>query len=101
MILGIIKKQQRQLLATGSKFISQTSATTGAFPTRYFTTETAAPVGTPEELAKAREEWGEKYSDECFKFEAEWKQIADKIETEYFLLLHHSYIGNVSTSRTS
>ena len=43
---------------------------------------------TPEE--KNREEWGEKYSDECFKFEQEWKQIADKIEKEYSLLSHLS-----------
>jgi len=28
---------------------------------------------TPDELAKNREEWGEKYSDECFTFEKEWK----------------------------
>jgi hypothetical protein len=35
---------------------------------------------TEEELAKNREEWGVKYSDEAFKFEKEWKAIADKIE---------------------
>ena len=27
-------------------------------------------------------EWGIKYNDDCLKFEKEWKQIADKIETE-------------------
>ena len=27
-------------------------------------------------------EWGIKYDDECLKFEKEWKQIADKVETE-------------------
>ena len=29
-----------------------------------------------------RAEWGIKYNDDCLKFEKEWKQIADKIETE-------------------
>lgn len=37
---------------------------------------------TPDELAKNREEWGEKYSDECFAFEKEWKTISEKIEKE-------------------
>ena len=26
-------------------------------------------------------EWGIKYNDECLKFEKEWKQIADQIES--------------------
>ncbi len=51
----------------------------GAVSARYF----SAAEASPEELAKAREEWGEKYSDECFKFEKEWKQISDRIEKEY------------------
>ena len=41
---------------------------------------------TDAEAAKAKEEWGDKYSDECFKFEKEWKQISDKIEKEYLPL---------------
>jgi hypothetical protein len=42
-----------------------------------------APMRTfSTEAEKAKEEWGEKYSDECFAFEKEWKQIADKIEKE-------------------
>lgn len=49
---------------------------------RYFSSTDAAQTGTPEELAKSREEWGEKYSDECFQFEKEWKGIAGKIEKE-------------------
>lgn len=53
----------------------------GSIAGRYFSTPAEA-AGTPEELAKTREEWGEKYSDECFKFEKEWKMIADKIEKE-------------------
>ena len=32
-------------------------------------------------------EWGIKYNDECLKFEKEWKQIADKIETEQSVYL--------------
>jgi len=47
-----------------------------AQPSRLF----SAP--TPADLAKGKEEWGEKYSDECFKFEQEWKLIADKVEKE-------------------
>jgi len=27
-------------------------------------------------------EWGVKYDDECLAFEKEWKEIADKVETE-------------------
>ncbi len=30
---------------------------------------------TAEEAAKKAEEWGEKYSDECFAFEKEWEAI--------------------------
>jgi hypothetical protein len=37
---------------------------------------------TEEELAKNREEWGEKYTDEAFRFEKEWKAISDKIEAQ-------------------
>jgi len=32
-------------------------------------------------------EWGIKYDDECLKFEKEWKQIADKVETEQAVYL--------------
>jgi hypothetical protein len=39
-------------------------------------------VPTEAELAKNREEWGIKYTDECFKFEKEWKAISEKIEQE-------------------
>lgn len=37
-----------------------------------------------EEAAKAKnaEEWGEKYSDECFTFEKEWQAISKKVEDE-------------------
>lgn len=31
------------------------------------------------ELKANREEWGLKYDDEAYKFEKEWKAIADKI----------------------
>lgn len=65
MLSSVFKKHHRALLSTSQ---------------RYFSAQQAAP--TPEELAKNREEWGEKYSDECFKFEQEWKQISDKIEKE-------------------
>lgn len=50
--------------------------------------ETAKPAAAPKkEFATNKEEWGEKYSDECLKFEKEWKVICDKIENEYALLL--------------
>jgi len=62
MLSSILKKHHRALVSTSSRFFSA--------------------AGTPEELAKNREEWGEKYSDECFRFEQEWKQIADKVEKE-------------------
>ena len=42
----------------------------------------SAAEPSKEDLAKNREEWGEKYSDECFTFEKEWKSIAEKIEKE-------------------
>lgn len=35
---------------------------------------------TQEELEKNRAQWGIQYSDECFKFEKEWKLIADAVE---------------------
>jgi hypothetical protein len=40
----------------------------------------AAPADN--EAAKKAEEWGEKYSDECFAFEKEWETISKKIEDE-------------------
>jgi large subunit ribosomal protein L7/L12 len=39
----------------------------------------AAPT---EAAAKNAEEWGEKYSDECFAFEKEWEIISKKIDNE-------------------
>jgi hypothetical protein len=33
-------------------------------------------------LAANREEWGEKYTDEAYRFEKEWEQIARKISDE-------------------
>ncbi len=35
-----------------------------------------------EEVDANRQEWGIKYDDECLKFEKEWKEIADKVESE-------------------
>ena len=33
-------------------------------------------------MAKARDDWGEKYQDECFKFEREWKKIVEERDEE-------------------
>jgi len=33
-------------------------------------------------LERSRLEWGLKYTDEAFKFEKEWKEIASKVEAE-------------------
>jgi hypothetical protein len=38
--------------------------------------------GQSDEASKRAQEWGEKYSDECFAFEKEWEAISKKIETE-------------------
>jgi hypothetical protein len=59
MLSSILKKHHRALVSTSSRFFSASQG--------------HAAAGTPEELAKNREEWGEKYSDECFRFEQEWK----------------------------
>ncbi len=72
-----LKKHQRQIALSVAQALNCTS-TNGATSARYF----SAAQPSQEELAKNREEWGEKYSDECFQFEKEWKQIADKIEKE-------------------
>ena len=64
-IQSIIKKQHRTLVS--SILQTATQATVANVPVRMFSTP------TPDELAKNREEWGEKYSDECFTFEKEWK----------------------------
>ena len=53
----------------------------------------AAP--TEVEAAKAKEEWGEKYSDECFQFEKEWKVISGKIENEYILLFTLNILNSI------
>jgi hypothetical protein len=47
---------------------------------RQFSKAEAAP--TQGELDQSKAEWNEKYSDECFKFEKEWKAISGKIESE-------------------
>ncbi len=62
-------KQHRQLVAAAHLF------TKTAQPARMFTAQAT-------EEAKTKEEWGEKYSDECFQFEKEWNAIANKIEKE-------------------
>ena len=75
MFSVVLKKHQRQLALTATQALNNTCGTASV---RYF----SAAQPTQEELAKNREEWGEKYSDECFQFEKEWKLIADKIEKE-------------------
>lgn len=64
-------KQHRQLVAAAQLFTKSSQQ-----PVRMF-----AAQPTTEE-AKTKEEWGEKYSDECFQFEKEWNAIANKIEKE-------------------
>jgi hypothetical protein len=71
MLSTILKKHHRALFSAATQ--------SAQVQIRPFSSQ-GAP--TPEELAKNREEWGEKYSDECFAFEKEWKQISDKIEKE-------------------
>ena len=61
----VLKKHQRQLAVTAVQALNNTSSNSFAF--RAF----SAPADA--EATKAKEEWGEKYSDECFKFEKEWK----------------------------
>lgn len=73
MFSVVLKKHHRQIALSACQALN--CAGTSA---RYFSN--AQP--SQEELAKNREEWGEKYSDECFQFEKEWKQISDKIENE-------------------
>lgn len=97
MFSVILKKHQRQLAVTAVQAFTNTSSNRLAL--RAFS---AAP--TEAEAAKAKEEWGEKYSDECFKFEKEWKQISEKIENEYLpftLNLLNFYLGRESTWRVS
>lgn len=60
-LLTKTKTQHRQLAVAASHFLT-------AQPVRMF----AATPPPAEEVAKAKEEWGEKYSDECFTFEKEW-----------------------------
>ena len=82
-MFSILKKQQRQLLNSAMQALSGTNVAAAQQPDkimRVFSTTKAEPKA--EELAKSREEWGEKYSDECFKFEKEWKIISEKIEKE-------------------
>ena len=70
MLSTILKKHHRAVFSAAAQS-TQVS-------TRFF----SAAAATPQEHAKKSEEWGEKYSDECFAFEKEWKIIADKIEKE-------------------
>ncbi len=59
---------------------------------RYFSTEDVKP--TEEELAKNRDEWDEKYQDECFRFEKEWKIIADQVDQKQRVFLE-SELGDL------
>ena len=70
----MLHKQSRQILS----LVLTQSQTITSTPKCAFST---APPSN-EEAAKAREEWGQKYSDECFAFEKEWKMISEKIEKE-------------------
>jgi hypothetical protein len=72
----VLKKHQRQLALSAVQALNNNSSKTVVM--RQFSAQTPSA----EEAAKAKEEWGEKYSDECFQFEKEWKQISDKIENE-------------------
>ena len=68
-----LKKQQRQLAAAAIQGLQTTQVGVRGF---------TASAQTPTEQSKKAEEWGEKYSDECFAFEKEWEAIANKIENE-------------------
>ena len=54
----VLKKHQRQLAFTAVQALNNTSS--NGLAVRAF----SAPADV--EAAKAKEEWGEKYSDECF-----------------------------------
>ena len=99
MIQGIIKRNRQALLSTyqalanSAHLSSKQSSLIAAAPRRFFAAaeeqgskeESKAEEKKPteKELADGRDEWGFKYDDECFKFEKEWKMIADKVESEY------------------
>ena len=70
-MFSVLKK--RQLAAAAFQTIQSGNACVAV---RAFS---AAPA---DEAAKKAEEWGEKYSDECFAFEKEWEAISKKIENE-------------------
>jgi hypothetical protein len=70
-MFSVLKK--RQLAAVAFQALQGGQATQVAV--RAF----SAPT---DDAAKRAEEWGEKYSDECFAFEKEWEAISKKIENE-------------------
>lgn len=72
-MFSVLKK--RQLAAVVFQTIQGGSSTVSL---RSF----SAPTEVVAAKAKAAEEWGEKYSDECFKFEKEWESISKKVEDE-------------------
>lgn len=80
-MFNILKKQHRQVVAQLLTLNSATPATSTQ-AVRFFSQTAEAAKPTPGEAAKPKEEWGEKYSDECFTFEKEWKAISEKIEKE-------------------
>lgn len=87
---NILKKQHRQLAATTAQLLSING---GSVAPKFFSTAAAT---TPDE--KAKEEWGEKYSDECFQFEKEWEAIAGKIEKEQRVYLE-SELGDLQRKK--
>ena len=79
MFTSLLLKKQHRHLASALLQVSQQPAPQVSHASRYFSAQPAAAEG---EAAKAREEWGEKYSDECLQFEKEWKEISGKVEQQ-------------------
>lgn len=74
MMFGLVKNSRR-VVQSGRQVAA--SFTSGA-QRRLF----SAQEPTAEEIKQNKEEWGEKYHDEIFKFEKEWQMISQKISAE-------------------
>ncbi|CDW85761.1 ribosomal protein l7 l12 c-terminal domain containing protein [Stylonychia lemnae] len=74
----VLAQQSYQLLASNIQVLQKQTTLMNDLSVRYF----SAQEPTADQLAKGKEEWGEKYQDDMFKFEKEWKKISAKITAE-------------------
>ena len=94
VINKVMATSSKQCLATAVSMRHSMRVGLPAAQLAFFSTESeqqpAAPQAeepTAAEVTANRDEWGIKYDDECLKFEKEWKEVAEKVQSEQMVYL--------------